>query len=386
MTQSRKKTKLKLWVLCGGQSPEHTVSLSSARTCTAALDLTTYKVKPVCITRISGLWLIPDKYLSSTTTAGTQLDKWFSLFSPETQERISCLAQQGIQALPVHSAIERLKCEPPDLIFLLLHGPAGEDGKLQGLLDFVNVPYTGSGVLASALAMDKVRCQEFLRSREIPVPPSIALKLCGQKSPALYLLPEISPIKVQELWQRIITELGIPVIIKPSRCGSSVGMSIVKEKSELLPALRLASSYDDELLIEKFISGTEVTCGILEIRRHKKSQLVALPLTEIVPRESAFFDYESKYIPGKTEEITPARISKTLTRQTQQLALRAFKAVGCRGMARMDFIIDIQHRPFLLEINTIPGMTPTSLLPQGAKALGIDFPRLLDLIIQSSLS
>lgn len=383
--QNRKKAKLKLWVLCGGQSPEHNVSLSSAKTCTSALDLSVYEVKPVCITRQRGLWLVPDKYLSSHSTAVEMLKSWFNLFSPETQENLSSLAQQGIRALPVHSAIELLKREPPDLIFLLLHGPAGEDGTLQGLLDFINVPYTGSGVLASALAMDKVRCQEFLKSMAIPVPPSIALKLSQQKSLTLYLLPEIKPTNPAELWQRIVDEVTAPVIIKPSRCGSSVGMSIVKEKSELLPALRLAASYDDELLLEKFISGTEVTCGILEIRRQKKSHLVALPLTEIVPREAAFFDYASKYTPGKTEEITPARIPTKLSHHIQQLALRTFKALGCRGMARVDFIIDTQGKPYFLEINTIPGMTPTSLLPQGAKAMGIDFPKLLDLIIQSSL-
>ncbi|MCD6385448.1 D-alanine--D-alanine ligase [Candidatus Sumerlaeota bacterium] len=377
--------RLEIWLLCGGQSPEHEVSLSSARTCACQMDLNKYRIKPVCITRREGIWLVPERYISTPTQQTKQVNLVFDNFSLEKQTNRKTLKEHGIDSLELEEVIKVLRTTPPALVFVLLHGPYGEDGTVQALLDFVNVPYTGSGVLASALAMDKIRCQEFLRANSIPTPPSIAVRVVRKRPFRVVHFSTSRPVSCNQLWDAIVAELTLPVIVKPSRCGSSVGMTIVEQCSHLLPALKLAAEFDDEILIEKFINGIEVTCGVIEQEKAGRLEPVALPLTEIIPVDAPFFDYDSKYIPGKSQEITPARIPSALTRKIQELSLSAVKLIGFRDMARVDFIIAQDGTPYLLEINTIPGMTPTSLLPQGAQAKGIRFPRLLDIIIHSAL-
>lgn len=328
---------------------------------------------------------MPEKYISRPKLQTRQVELIFDNFSLENQTKRKRLKALGIDSLDLDDVVKVLRLSPPNIVFILLHGPYGEDGTIQGLLDFLVIPYTGSGVLASALAMDKIRCQEFLRANSIPTPPSIALRIIRKTPPRVAYFSTSQSLPINHLWETIITKLKLPVIIKPSRCGSSVGMSIVKRRSDLQPALKLASEFDDEILIEKFIEGIEVTCGVIEQVKAGRLQPVALPLTEIIPEEAPFFDYESKYVPGKTQEITPARIPVELARKIQNLALSAVKLIGFRDMARVDFIIARDGTPYLLEINTIPGMTPTSLLPQGAQAKGIGFSRLLDIIIHSAL-
>jgi D-alanine-D-alanine ligase len=179
--------------------------------------------------------------------------------------------------------------------------------------------------------------------------------------------------------ERIFDLVGLPCVIKPVRGGSSIGISIVNKKEELLPALEVAFEIDDEALAERYVKGRELTCGLLE----RDGELLSLPVTEIMPPAGRFFDYEAKYAPGMSREVTPAEISPALAVKIQALARGAFRACGCRGFARVDFIAD-PGEPVILEINTIPGMTATSLLPQAAAASGISFPELIGLMLASA--
>ncbi|MBI1784385.1 D-alanine--D-alanine ligase, partial [Candidatus Sumerlaeota bacterium] len=250
-------------------------------------------------------------------------------------------------------------------VMIIIHGANGEDGRLQGAFELAGIRYTGSGSAASALAMDKTRCQAFLAARGLPVPPFMPIlreAQCEGKAAG-----------------RILEEIGIPCVIKPSLCGSSVGVTIVREEAQLVPALRSAFEYGPNVQVEKFIAGREFTCGVLDMEK-----TTALPVTEIIISKTAFFDYEAKYTPGMTREVTPAEIAPALASQIQALAVEAHRSVGCEGFSRVDFMCD-ETGPKILEINTIPGMTETSLLPQAAAAIGIGMPQLINLIVEHSI-
>ena len=252
--------------------------------------------------------------------------------------------------------LERLVREARDLdaALIIMHGRGGEDGSLQGLLDLLEIPYQGSGILASALAMNKELSKNIYRQAGLQVPRALIFDRAGAPSP-----------------QEFEAALGLPVVIKPVHEGSSIGISMAGTPEALKTGLAAAFALDNRVLVEEFIQGTEVTGGVLG-----NARLQALPLVEIIPASTyAFFDYEAKYQPGATEEICPARLSPELTNRAQECALTAHKALGCRGYSRTDMMIREQEI-FVLETNTIPGMTATSLFPQGAKAAGIDFPDL----------
>jgi D-alanine-D-alanine ligase len=250
-----------------------------------------------------------------------------------------------------------------DAALIIMHGRGGEDGSLQGLLDLLEIPYQGSGVLASALAMNKELSKTIYQLAGLKVPAALAFP--REKAP--------SP-------QEIEAKLGLPVVIKPVHEGSSIGISMAGTPEALKTGLAAAFALDNRVLVEEFIQGTEVTGGVLG-----NATLQALPLVEIIPASTyPFFDYEAKYQPGASEEICPARLSPELTQRAQECALIAHNALGCRGYSRTDMMIREQEI-FVLETNTIPGMTATSLFPQGAKAAGIDFPDLLDTLINLAL-
>ncbi len=247
-----------------------------------------------------------------------------------------------------------------DAALVILHGPHGEDGTIQGLLELLDIPYQGSGVLGSALAMNKLAAKQMYSRHGIPTPGYIAL------SPGKPVGPD-----------EIVARLGLPAVVKPVLAGSSIGMSLVKQAEEMEQALDKAFSFDSNVLVEAYIQGTEITCGVLGNR-----DLEALPPIEIIPAAAhAFFDYEAKYTAGATEEICPARLDQELTGRVQELARRAHRALFCRGYSRTDMIL-CQGEFYVLETNTIPGMTPTSLFPQAARAAGISFSRLLDRLIE----
>jgi D-alanine-D-alanine ligase len=262
--------------------------------------------------------------------------------------------------------IERLVADAAkiDVALIILHGPYGEDGTIQGLLDLLDIPYQGSGVLGSALAMNKLVSKQLYEKAAIPIPPYLVIN-------------SKNDINLQNMSAR----LGWPVVVKPVEAGSSIGMSIVKKEDELAQALEDGFKQDNCLLLESYIDGIELTGGVIG-----NESLEALPLIEIIPDEShPFFDYEAKYTAGATNEICPARISDTLTKEAQRLAKAAHTALFCTGYSRTDMILK-DDQIFVLETNTIPGMTPTSLFPQAAQKAGLSFSRLLDRLIELGIS
>lgn len=305
--------KLTIALLSGGISTERQVSLSSGDQVYDALDKTKYKVLR---------------------------------YDPKTD-------------------LTRLIADAPqiDVALIILHGPFGEDGTVQGLLDLLHIPYQGAGVLGSALSMNKLVSKQLYELAGLPVPAYQAVK-CGEPiDPAGY-----------------VERLGLPLVIKPATGGSSIGMSIVKKSAEIQRALDEAFKHDETVLIETYIKGVELTGAVIGNDRPE-----ALPIVEIVPDKfHEFFDYEAKYTAGVTEEICPARIDDNLTAMAQDFAVRAHQALFCKGYSRTDMMLRGQEL-FVLETNTIPGMTATSLLPQAAAVAGISFSRLLDRLIQLSL-
>ena len=313
----------------GGRSDEREVSLSTGRMIMSALDAEKYNA-----------------YAVDTACFGVNKTE----------------PQDG------RTSLDRVVCPDgsfprPDVAFIALHGKFGEDGTVQGLLELLEIPYVGSGVLASALAMDKNMARKVMLVEGIPVPKGIGVR---------------RPVDMDVLSGRVESELGYPVVVKPSRQGSTIGLTIPKTPAEFTAAVELAFKYDDELLIEKFIKGTEITVPVIG-----NDVLQVLPIVEIVP-EGGFYDYHAKYTAGATDEIVPARIPAEISRRAEEIALACHKALGCRGMSRTDMMIR-NGEIFVLEINTIPGMTPTSLLPRAAQAAGIEFSELLDRLIGLAL-
>ncbi len=335
-------------VIMGGQSAEHDVSVNSGRMVLRHLNRDRYRVKPVRIDR-DGQWMIPAGYLEEP---GTPLLDY--LASPVSAER----------------ALEQAAADRVDVAFLTLHGPFGEDGTVQGLLELAEIPYTGSGVGASSLAIDKVRTKELVAYHGILIPPH-----------RVFLRGEIEG-REEEVIKALDREFGWPVVLKAPELGSSIGMGIAKNEAEAKGILDECLRFSSRVMAEKFIPGREVTCGVLG--RALTQDLEPLPPTEIIPLESEFFDYQAKYTPGASNEITPAPIGEELTGKLQQLACRVHEIVGCDGLSRSDFILDDQDFWFL-EINTIPGMTETSLCPQAAETAGIGIPALLDRMVRMAL-
>ena len=306
--------KLRIALLAGGRSAEREVSLKGAAEVARALD--------------------PDKYEVSRYDPATDLQK--------------------------------LAADAPGLdgAFILLHGLLGEDGTMQGFLEMLGIPFQGSGVLGSAIAMDKNLAKVLYRRHGLTVPDWV-------------MVSRYTPMDRA----RTIKRLGLPLIIKPARQGSSVGMSIAGSDRELAAGVEQALEFDSRVMVEQYIRGREITGAILG-----NEQPAALPIVEIIPdKKYAFFDYEAKYRPGATREICPAELDPELTGRAQECALVAHRALQLEGYSRTDMIISNDQEIFILETNTIPGMTPTSLLPQAAAAAGLSFSALLDRLLELAL-
>ncbi|MDI6640982.1 MAG: D-alanine--D-alanine ligase [Elusimicrobiota bacterium] len=295
-------------VLYGGWSAEREVSLKSGKAVIEALEKSDYRVIPIDVDK---------KFLSKL----------------------------------IRSKI--------DFAFIALHGPFGEDGTVQAVLEMLNIPYSGSGVLASALAINKIYTKKILQWHKLPTPRWTVIDKLKVKSEKL----EVKKIK-------------FPVVVKPSTQGSTIGVSIVKNFAEFNNAVTKALSYNSEVIVEEYIPGKEITVGILGRE--------ALPVIEIIPTGSKFYDYKAKYAPGGSKHIIPARITKKAYDKLQKLALAAFDALNCRAVARIDFRLH-GDKPYILEINTIPGLTETSLLPESAKYAGYSFLDMILKIIEYSL-
>jgi len=272
---------------------------------------------------------------------------------------LKALRAKGVDAHPFDPAqrdLFDLKREGFARCFVALHGRGGEDGSLQGVLEFLGIPYTGSGVLASALAMDKVRTKKLWSAEGLPTAPHA-------------VLTRDSDLKA------VAKKLGLPLFVKPSSEGSSVGMTKVKRAADLDEAFAAAVNYDPVVIAEKFIDGPELTAGILGSR--------VLPLIRIeTPRE--FYDYQAKYFTDDTRYLIPCGLATKKEAQLQALCLDAFRALGCRGWGRVDLMLDRRGRPFLLEINTAPGMTGHSLVPMAAKAVGLGYEDLCVKILEGA--
>ena len=330
---------MRVTVLTGGTSSERDVAIASAVQVIAALRS---RGHDVAVVDTAGGY-IPRAAEAAALSASVRSE-------PPSIAHLEALEQglflSGLNALPV--------VRDADVLFLALHGGRGEDGTLQTLLEMVGVPYTGSGRLGSAMAMDKDVSKRLFRMAGVPT--------------AVWVM---APAKRE----RVDREFGWPVVVKPSKQGSTVGLTVVKAPGEYQEAVTLARRYDDEVMIERFVPGRELTVGILEGK--------ALAVGEIIPRHE-IFDYECKYTPGMSQEIFPADLTPATEAECGRLALLAHEALKLGGYSRVDFRLTPAGDLFCLEVNTLPGMTATSLLPQSARAVGIEFPDLCERICRTA--
>jgi D-alanine-D-alanine ligase len=326
----------------GGSSSERPVSLSTGKMIVKALDSERYAVVGIDTQEILALSGAARPAIAADAAPGSQ----------ELTQEASTPATFG----------------RPDIVFIALHGKGGEDGTIQGVLEFLGIPYTGSGILASALAMDKSAAKRLFSAYGVPVASSITLR----RSESLDL-----PALVEKIESALG---GFPVFVKPNAEGSSFGGSLVETEDKLEAAVKNALTYDPLVIVEQYLRGTEITVGVLG---NAGEALQALPAVEIVPK-SAYYDFESKYADGGSDHIIPARLTESMSARVAETAKICHEALGCRGMSRTDMIV-CDDRLFVLEVNTIPGMTPTSLLPQAAEHVGISFPALLNRLIDLAL-
>ncbi len=244
-------------------------------------------------------------------------------------------------------------------VFIAIHGTPGENGLLQGYFDMMGIPYTSCGAFCSALAFNKQACKLFLKDSSIPMAVSILVRT-GER---------IDP-------DEILNQTGLPCFVKPNDSGSSFGVTKVKKKDDLLPAIDTASKESNEVMIEAFMDGREVACGVVKT----KNKTIVFPVTEIISKNE-FFDYEAKYTPGNSDEVTPANMPEEITDEIRRLSSLIYDLLGCKGIVRVDFIV-INSQPYFLEINTIPGMTEESLIPKQAKAAGIPLEDLYSKVVE----
>ncbi len=323
-SKSKKTGRKKIAVLSGGPSPEHEVSLKSGKNIAVNLDPEKYEVEEFVISK-KGEWPVEP----------AELKKLFQL------------------------------------AFIAMHGTYGEDGTVQGILDAVKMPYTGSGAMTSALGMNKWLSLRLFQDAGLLTPSTIHI------SKHAWLEDR------DDLANKIKSYLGKPWVIKPNASGSSLGVKIVKDEKDLKQALEFAFKDFKEIIVQEFIPGRELTCGVVD--SGFPSSTFVLPPTEIVPVGSAFFDYKAKYEPAAAMEITPARLPNSYLQAVKRTALKAHKILGCRSFSRSDFILNPKGKLYILETNTIPGMTENSLVPKAAQAMGMSFSKLLEIIVEGSL-
>lgn len=318
-------------VVYGGDSSEFVVSVKSSKNVFGSIDPAIYNVWKVQMKGLDWEVLEDDSVIAS-------IDKNDFSFS-KNGEKIQF-----------------------DFAYITIHGTPGEDGKLQGYFDMVKIPYSTCGVYSSALTFNKYFCSNYLRNFNVPMAKSVRL-FKGDRVDA----------------DQLVAELGLPVFVKPNAGGSSFGVTKVKEKEQLLAALEMAMKESHDILVEQFIDGPEFTCGLVKL----SDQELIFPVTEVIP-QNEFFDFDAKYTAGKTDEITPARISPELTRKIQQLSSRIYDLCDCSGIVRMDYILK-DNEFYFLEVNTTPGMTATSFVPQQIAAMDRKLGDVLGLIIEDKL-
>lgn len=263
-------------------------------------------------------------------------------------------------------SLQEIQNVQPDVVFIALHGKKGEDGTVQGLLETMGIPYTGSGVASSAICMDKGLSKKLFQYEGIPTADFI-------------MISKESFDNSESFLEELENKLALPVVIKATNQGSSIGTYIARQRNDIIKMIEAAFEFNDEVIVEKFIDGIELTAAVLGNEEH-----LVLPLIEI-SSENEFYDFESKYTPGMCNHIIPARIEHEAMERVKIISEKTYKAMGCKGFARVDLIIDKKGNPFVLEVNTVPGMTEMSLVPDAAAAAGISFNELLDKIVQLAL-
>ncbi len=323
---------MKVAVLMGGRSSEREISLRTGQGCAQALRNLGHDV--------------------------TSVDAADGSVLPAGKEEAGAPKRDAVLKLPVSAMLDCVQSpavRDSDLVFIALHGTYGEDGTIQAALELAGKAYTGSGVLASAVAMDKAMSKRVFEREAIPTPHWMLLE---------------AGVPGRTLDTSLLG--GYPLIVKPNAEGSTVGLSIVRHPSELDPALEKAARHDHQVLVEQYIEGRELTVAVVGEE--------AYPVVEIKPK-SGFYDYEAKYTKGKTEYLCPAPLEKELARHLRELAVECAAVLGCRGAVRVDFRLSEEDEPYVLELNTVPGMTPTSLVPMAAQAKGLSYDQLVGRIV-----
>ncbi|MHB8654574.1 MAG: D-alanine--D-alanine ligase family protein [Terriglobia bacterium] len=362
--------KIRLGILFGGRSGEHDVSLTSATSVLKALDPAKYEVVPIGITR-EGSWRVgpaAEKLLPEVGHHSSAAEKFLPGVLKSGTPVMASADPTTPQLVPINSASLAKSRPQIDVIFPVLHGTFGEDGTVQGLLELAGIPYVGAGVVASATGMDKDVMKRLFRDAGLPV---VRWVLVIRRE------WEGEPAGVRNLIEK---EIGYPLFVKPANLGSSVGISKVRSARELKAALDLAAQYDRKILVECAVDAREIECAVLG----NDNPQASVP-GEIIP-VNEFYDYEAKYVKEGSNIIIPARLTHRQTKRVKEYSVRAFKAIDCAGMARVDFLLDRKNsKVFVNEINTIPGFTPISMYPKMWEATGMPYAQLLDRLIELAL-
>lgn len=306
-----------------------------------------------------------DKLKIAVLYGGISKEREVSISS--SQGIIEALKKNGheVVAIDFHpDSLHELINLQVDLVFIGLHGKFGEDGSIQGMLDMLDIPYVGSGVLASSLAMDKYMAKKMFASEGLSVAKDRRYRINSKTS----LAPIIEEVK---------STFTTPFVVKPNREGSTLGLTIVKDEASIEKAIKLANLSDEYILVEQFIQGKELTVPVLG----KQGEEEALPIIEIIPK-SDLYDYEAKYAENGSEHVIPARINNQLTEQIKQYAVKAHQILGCKTYSRADFLLTDEGEAYILEINTLPGMTPTSLFPDAAKTVNISYEQMIERFVE----
>jgi D-alanine-D-alanine ligase len=353
--------KIKVGVVFGGRSGEHEVSLVSAKGIINAMDKEKYEVVPIGITK-EGRWIASGDPMKALEAGTPEKSVPAALLGDPSQRGLMRL-EESETAVTTTARLSEI-----DVVFPVLHGPYGEDGTVQGLLELADVPYVGAGVLGSALGMDKALMKTVFQARGLPVVEYLVIKRKEWESDP------------QGVMQRIEDTLDYPYFIKPSNLGSSVGISKVHQRSELAPALDLAARYDRKMLAERGVNAREIEVSVLG----NDDPIASVP-GEIIPCRE-FYDYVAKYIDDRSELVIPADLPPETTQRIREMAVEAYLAVDCAGMARVDFLLDKDSgQIYLGELNTIPGFTPISMYPKLWEASGISYSELIDRLIELAL-
>ena len=296
---------------------------------------------------------------------GSSLEREVSLRSAaRVEDAVDSLGHEAVAIDVGSDLVARLREERPDVVFIALHGPGGEDGTVQELLEILDLPYTGPGVAACAVCMDKVAAKHGMRAAGIPTPDWAAFNATAFRE-----------LGAADTLEEIEARLGFPLVVKPASQGSSLGVEFASAREEVPQALVAAFSYDDRVLLERYVQGRELAVSVLDGE--------ALPIVEAIPREEDFFNFEARYEIGRTDYACPANLTDEETRRVQQLATGTYETLGCSGFARVDLMLG-DDGPQVLEVNAIPGLTDTSLFPMAAEAAGIEFTQLVERILASA--